>query len=314
MTHKKLSFSHKLAPFAIALSLSGCALFQGAPGSVAQEVPVFDEAYSASAEKTAAEIATLVFVRPKGDSKLPLNVYINGRFLSSLLPGGYVEHKHCAGTVQVAVVFDDARIRHTGHAGHESALELESGKAYHFEVDGSEQSRYGTARSVRPDVLASGGSRRQAHALSRVRACGTPPPVASASPAPAVVAAPLAVAVAKPADGASERVRSRLEQWRAAWAEGDSATYISLYAPEFRGTLKSRKAWEQQRRQRLGAKIQELTVTDVAYTEQGDKVTTTFKQGYRAAGYRDDGNKKLVWKRNADNWQIVEETFVPAAK
>lgn len=314
-----------LLPALSALALSACSTFSPDPlkaGPVAGERgnPVFAEPLVKSADQLAPrDLATLIFLRPGSSTAsakdAPLNVYVNGRYLASLLPGGYVEHRNCAGAVPVAAVFDDARIRHLGQRGQEANVNIEAGRTYYFKVEpaGAEKQAKLTALTV--DQVFLGEYRRQSHAVTRAPACLPGAAAPSAAVAPAIVTAPVlaaaapAVAAAPSAAVAAEQVRAPLEGWRAAWERGDYEAYKSFYAPDFKGTLASRKAWESQRRARLNNEAKQIALDNVVVGTTSSSVTTDFRQSYQSRGFTDNGQKRLVWKTVAGELKIVSETF-----
>ncbi|MBC7803562.1 MAG: nuclear transport factor 2 family protein, partial [Candidatus Parcubacteria bacterium] len=114
------------------------------------------------------------------------------------------------------------------------------------------------------------------------------------------------------------QVAQELGGWTSAWVGRDSAAYLGYYAPEFTpadGT--SREAWEAARKRALAraARIRIERVDERIAVTGADEVTTTFRQQYSAAGYRDEVEKTLVWKNIGGRWLIVRETAntVPAA-
>jgi hypothetical protein len=317
----KTRYSLLLTPFALAMALSACSTDSTGPIANGSNNPVFAEPLDKSEVRLAPrELATLIFYRPgtpTGADK-PLNVYVNGRFLSSLLPGGYIEHSNCAGPMQVAAVFDDARIRHLGQRGHESEVTLEAGKTYYFQVDETGGGNEAKLMSVPSREVFLGQYRRQSHVLTRAPNCvTTAAPVAPVATTPVVaapiVAAPL-VAATKPMPAAApkletSRVVAPLESWRAAWERGDYAAYTGFYAPGFKGTMPSRSAWEQLRRARLNNSAKSIHVDDLAVTGTSDSVITDFKQVYHSKQFDDNGQKRLVWKDFGGQLKIVEEIF-----
>lgn len=314
-----------LAPLMAALALSACSTFRADPEyrpfSTGENNPVFDEKLDKNIIHPAPrQLATLIFYRPgRATGKdAPLNVYINGRYLSSLLPGGYVEHNFCAGPMQMAAVFDDARIRHLGQRGKESTISLEAGKTYYVEAEttgtaGAEQAQLIT--SPTKDVFL-GQYRRQSHVLTRAPNCAAVAAVPAPVAAVAVAAAPVTAVVmpVKPVAASTMpeagQVLAPLESWRAAWERGDYVAYTNFYAPTFKGTLPSRQAWEQQRRARLNNQAKKITVESLAVKATADTIVTDFYQSYVSKQFVDNGQKRLVWQPVNGELKIVEEVFV----
>lgn len=318
----------KLIPALSALALAACSTFGGdSAGPVAGERgnPVFAEPLVKSADQLAPrDLATLIFLRPGSGSPTrastaaadaPLNVYVNGRYLASLLPGGYVEHRNCAGVVPVAAVFDDARIRHLGQRGQEANVTIDAGKTYYFKVEPVGSEKQARLTALTPDQVFLGEYRRQSHALTRAPACSAAAVAAAPATAAPVLATPAVsapVASAAPAASvplAAADVRAPLESWRAAWERGDYEAYKSFYAPDFKGTLSSRAAWESQRRARLNNAAKQIALDDVAVSVSGSRVTTDFVQRYQSKGYSDNGQKRLVWQSINGELKIISESF-----
>ena len=151
-----------------------------------------------------------------------------------------------------------------------------------------------------------------------------PPGAASATPAPA--AKPVAVATAAPAPVAapapaptpapvktatgSDDVVKAMNAWADAWSRKDMRAYLGAYANDF-DTPKgmSRKAWEQEREQRIAGKGGKISVSfDMPQiTINGDKATAKFRQHYKATGLSGSTTKTLVFVRAGSKWLIKEE-------
>lgn len=173
-------------------------------------------------------------------------------------------------------------------------------------------------------------------------AAAVPPPVAAPAPTPAAkppspaptqvaTAAPATQlpaakpAAAKPSDskstdgkpaadaGASAGVSKTIEEWAAAWSGKDVKAYIANYAPDFQPPGgASRKAWEQERTQRVTkpGKI-EVSIDGLDVSVDGDTATAKFRQHYRSANLNSTSNKMLVLTRIGGKWQIQQERLSP---
>jgi tetratricopeptide (TPR) repeat protein len=134
-----------------------------------------------------------------------------------------------------------------------------------------------------------------------------PAKLAEAKPA-APVPAPVA-AVAK-SDGASEDIAKAIAAWANAWSRKDVKSYLSSYASDF-NTPKGmpRKAWEDEREERIAGKPGKISVTydEPKITVNGDKATVAFRQHYKAPGLSSSTNKTLVLSRTSGKWLIKEE-------
>ena len=137
---------------------------------------------------------------------------------------------------------------------------------------------------------------------------------AATTPAPAVAAAPTPAPTPAPAKAAtpngSEDVTKAINAWADAWSRKDMKAYLGAYASDF-DTPKgmSRKAWEQEREQRIAGKGGKISVSidtpQVAIN--GDKATAKFRQHYKATGLSSSTTKTLVLVRSGSKWLIKEE-------
>ncbi len=134
-------------------------------------------------------------------------------------------------------------------------------------------------------------------------------PAATPAPAPAPVAA--ALAPSKPAaSAASDDVAKAINAWADAWSRKDMRAYLGAYASDF-DTPKgmSRKAWEQEREQRIAGKGGKISVSvdNPQITINGDKATAKFRQHYKATGLSSSTSKTLILVRSGSKWLIKEE-------
>ena len=134
-------------------------------------------------------------------------------------------------------------------------------------------------------------------------------PAATPAPAPAPVAA--APAPSKPAArAASDDVAKAINAWADAWSRKDMRAYLGAYASDF-DTPKgmSRKAWEQEREQRIAGKGGKISVSvdNPQITINGDKATAKFRQHYKATGLSSSTSKTLILVRSGSKWLIKEE-------
>jgi tetratricopeptide (TPR) repeat protein len=139
-----------------------------------------------------------------------------------------------------------------------------------------------------------------------------PAPVKPA-PAPAPVAVPTPVAPApSPVESkieAREReVESAVRAWAKAWSAKDMDGYIGAYARDFDGGKGNRKAWEQERRERINGKRSiSVKISDLNVKIEGNKATARFRQDYRADSLNVSSGKRLDLVRNGNEWVIVKE-------
>jgi hypothetical protein len=113
----------------------------------------------------------IVFQRERSDAQpKPTNVYLDNRYLSTVLAGAFTEQMVCAGPAQLATVVDDARLGHTGRYDMTQRVELSAGSTHYFEVT----SLFASSTLLQASSEAAwrtAGGKRQVHALSRVPSC-----------------------------------------------------------------------------------------------------------------------------------------------
>ncbi|MEO5347606.1 MAG: tetratricopeptide repeat protein [Magnetococcus sp. YQC-9] len=111
---------------------------------------------------------------------------------------------------------------------------------------------------------------------------------------------------------ASEEVKQAVLAWAEAWSAKKLDPYIGAYSLRFQPVtknLKSRDAWEKNRREVIGKAgdinihVSDLQITML--TEQ--RAQATFQQNYTAKNYRDRVKKTLSLEREESGWKIVRE-------
>jgi len=135
-----------------------------------------------------------------------------------------------------------------------------------------------------------------------------PAPAAVATPVPAP--APVAASEIKPAPAADQEreVESAVREWASAWSRKDMSDYFAAYSKDFSGG-KSRKAWEQERRDRiLGKRSITVKISNLKVNVDGNKATARFRQDYKADSLDISGSKRLDLIRSNGNWVIVKES------
>lgn len=142
----------------------------------------------------------------------------------------------------------------------------------------------------------------------------SPAPAPVAKPAPAPVPAPTPAPAPAPTkqeseDSAAERdVASAVRTWAEAWSRKDMGDYFAAYAKDFDGG-KSRKAWEQERRERItGKRSISVKISGLKVSVNGNKATAQFRQEYKADNLSVSSGKRLDLVRNGGNWVIVKES------
>ena len=143
-----------------------------------------------------------------------------------------------------------------------------------------------------------------------------PAPVAAPAPAPAPVAPPKPAPVPAPApavevkqEARTRDVEAAIKEWATAWSNKDMGGYLSAYARDFDGGKGSRKAWEQERRERItGKRSISVKISDMDVKVDGDKAVARFRQEYRADGLNISSGKRLDLVRSGKEWVIVKES------
>lgn len=107
-----------------------------------------------------------------------------------------------------------------------------------------------------------------------------------------------------------EALTTAVNAWAKAWSNKDLDQYFASYGANFKPAKgESRKAWEEQRRERItrpskiSVDVSSLNITTIDSTNAKVK----FKQTYRADGKPINTAKTLVMKKEGDNWFIEEE-------
>lgn len=141
-----------------------------------------------------------------------------------------------------------------------------------------------------------------------------PTPAPTVKPAPAPVPAPTPSPSPAPAkqeaeDSAAEReVASAIRSWSEAWSRKDMGGYFAAYAKDFNGG-KTRKAWEQERRERITSKRSiTIKISGLKISVNGNKATAQFRQEYKADSLSVSSGKRLDLVRSGGNWVIVKES------
>lgn len=165
----------------------------------------------------------------------------------------------------------------------------------------------GTAKPAAPATATVVAATQGAAAVAAQPA--KPAPAAAPAPTPAPVAA-APTPVKEATNPASEDVVRAVKAWADAWSRKDMKAYLGAYASDF-DTPKgmSRKAWEQEREQRIAGKGGKIAVTvdNPVVTINGDKATAKFRQHYKATGLSSTTSKTLMLVRSGSKWLIKEE-------
>ena len=150
-------------------------------------------------------------------------------------------------------------------------------------------------------------------------AAPAPTPTPAPKPAPAPVPAPAPAAEPKPApapvpvearaDAQVAEVERAVRAWAAAWSARDVNKYYAAYSKDFTGGKGSRKAWENERRDRIVNKRSiSVQLSNVKVAIDGDQATVRFHQDYRADTFKSSSGKRLEFMRKGGQWLIVKES------
>lgn len=99
-----------------------------------------------------------------------------------------------------------------------------------------------------------------------------------------------------------------MRAWASAWAQRNMADYYAAYTPDFSGQAGSRKAWEQDRRDRIASRKQiKIELVDLRVSVDGDQATAKFKQVYSSDALSANSRKTLQLVRSSGHWLIKQE-------
>jgi tetratricopeptide (TPR) repeat protein len=107
-----------------------------------------------------------------------------------------------------------------------------------------------------------------------------------------------------------DSLTSAVNSWAQAWSSKNLDQYFTSYGANFQPAKgESRKAWEQQRKERINkpSKI-DVSLSNINITNiDSNNAKVRFKQAYRADGKPIYTTKTLVMKKEGDNWYIQQE-------
>lgn len=137
-----------------------------------------------------------------------------------------------------------------------------------------------------------------------------PTPTPTAKPAPAPAAKPEASKAENSAAADRQAVENAMLAWAKAWSSRDMNGYYAAYASDFKGKSPSRKAWEQERRDRITSKKSiKVTLSDIKVKVSGDKATVSLRQDYNSDALSVKSSKSFTLSRGRNGrWQISDET------
>ena len=132
--------------------------------------------------------------------------------------------------------------------------------------------------------------------------------IASAAPAAAApVPDPVKAAVS---DNSEKEVSAAVRKWAKAWSDQDINTYIGSYSKDYKGASKqSRKAWEQERRDRIVGKPNiSVKLENLDVSVDANKAVAKFRQDYRGGSLDVTSRKTLDLVKAGERWVIVRES------
>ena len=113
-----------------------------------------------------------------------------------------------------------------------------------------------------------------------------------------------------PTGTAADDVTKAIAAWANAWSRKDIKGYLGQYASDFKTPKgQSRKAWEEERDDRIAGKPGKISVTydEPQIAINGDRATAKFRQHYKAASLSSSTTKTLIFVRAGNRWLIQEE-------
>ncbi|WP_246499051.1 nuclear transport factor 2 family protein [Ideonella paludis] len=137
----------------------------------------------------------------------------------------------------------------------------------------------------------------------------TKPTVPTATPPTPPASAPAAAKPVATANSVAD-VESAVKSWAAAWSKRDMQGYFAAYAPDYVGKSGSRKAWEQNRRDRIASRQSiKVDISNLHVTVNGDKATAQFRQRYESDALSNTSSKTLqLVKSSNGRWVIQQES------
>ena len=158
--------------------------------------------------------------------------------------------------------------------------------------------------AVKPTVVAA------AHAPAVVVPTPAPTPIPTPIPTPAKAPEKPVEKVEKPKQDPSQAITDAVNSWAQAWSSKNLDQYFTSYGANFQPAKgESRKAWEQQRKERINkpSKI-DVSLSNINIINiDSNNAKVSFKQSYRADGKPIYTTKTLFMKKDGDNWFIEQE-------
>ncbi len=111
----------------------------------------------------------------------------------------------------------------------------------------------------------------------------------------------------------TDKVRNRLENWRASWTSQDLEGYLSFYKDGyFSHKFKTNQSWRASRKRSLrNPKFINIKITNLKIRSLGKGIVQTyFLQDYYSNRFKDKIGKKIIWKLIDGEWRIINERVV----
>ena len=114
------------------------------------------------------------------------------------------------------------------------------------------------------------------------------------------------------AQTAERAALAAMSSWATAWMNGDVASYLESYAPDFKpADGRSHADWAKLRTSAISKAKDIKLVISAQRIEVRDAKTISidFHQSYSSSSYRDEVEKVIVWQSLDGKWKIVSETI-----
>ena len=170
--------------------------------TAAQTPSVFGEKFQIAQRAPAQQTRLFIYRQSNASMTGPVNIYLDGRFHTALLIGGYSEFCAAPGKLAILSVYDDAQKMHLGKENPGTSWPLKAGGTLFLRVNETQPSAM-ALQEVAPELALKELPRTaaQIHVLSRapaVKACDAPAAPTAIAATPATTTAPLAVPASKP--------------------------------------------------------------------------------------------------------------------
>ncbi|MFH0844363.1 MAG: L,D-transpeptidase [Pseudomonadota bacterium] len=107
-----------------------------------------------------------------------------------------------------------------------------------------------------------------------------------------------------------EHLEETIEYWRKSWESKWIDQYMSVYSASFSSDGKDWRAWRDYKTH-LAKNYKEIQIgiDHLQLFRHDEVIVALFDQSYRTARFKSEGEKRLFFKRNSDQWKIVGEFF-----